>query len=88
MRATRTRQTITDDLERRILQALQNDFPPGNRPYETVAGNLQIPDDELCRRTEQLTADSVIRRMGGSLDSADFVLIAPICAPLHCTSYH
>jgi DNA-binding Lrp family transcriptional regulator len=59
-----------DDLDRRILQALQNDFPLENRPYETIARNLGIPYDELWRRTEELMADGVIRRMGASLDSA------------------
>ncbi|MHC4157084.1 MAG: Lrp/AsnC family transcriptional regulator [Planctomycetota bacterium] len=59
-----------DDLDRRILQTLQNDFLLENRPYETMARNLGIPHDELWRRTEQLMADGVIRRMGASLDSA------------------
>ncbi|MHC4061629.1 MAG: hypothetical protein ACYSUC_08290 [Planctomycetota bacterium] len=46
-RVTRTEQTIMHDLDRRILQALQNDFRVENRPYKTTPWNLGIPHDEL-----------------------------------------
>jgi len=58
-----------DELDCRILEALQNDFPLSEKPYEIIANRLQIPCDELWNRTQRLIAEGVIRRIGASLDS-------------------
>ena len=58
-----------DKLDYRILEALQNDFPLSERPYEIIAGRLQIPCDQLWNRLQKLIDDGVIRRIGASLDS-------------------
>jgi len=58
-----------DELDCRILKALQNDFPLSERPYEILAHKLQIPCDQLWNRIQRLIAEGVIRRIGASLDS-------------------
>ncbi len=58
-----------DELDCRILEALQNDFPLSENPYEIIANKLQIPCDELWNRTQRLIAEGIIRRIGASLDS-------------------
>lgn len=58
-----------DELDYRILDALQNEFPLSERPYEILAEKLEISGDELWRRVQGLVEDGVIRRMGASLDS-------------------
>jgi len=58
-----------DELDCRILKALQNDFPLSERPYEILAHKLQIPCEELWNRIQRLMAEGVIRRIGASLDS-------------------
>ena len=58
-----------DELGCRILEALQNDFPLSERPYEIIAHKLQIPCDLLWSRIQRLIAEGVIRRIGASLDS-------------------
>lgn len=58
-----------DDLDHRILKALQDDFPLSESPYEILANNLNISCDELWSRVEKLLSDGVIRRIGVSLDS-------------------
>ncbi len=58
-----------DELDWRILQALQNDFPLSAKPYETIAHKLQIPCEQLWNRVQKLMAKGVIRRIGASLDS-------------------
>ena len=58
-----------DELDWRILQALQNDFPLSARPYEIIARKLQIPCEQLWNRVQRLMAKGVIRRIGVSLDS-------------------
>jgi DNA-binding Lrp family transcriptional regulator len=58
-----------DELDCRILEALQNDFPLSKKPYEIIANRLQIPCDQLWNRIQKLLAEGVIRRIGASLDS-------------------
>jgi len=58
-----------DELDWRILQALQNDFPLSAGPYETIAHKLKIPCEQLWNRVQRLITKGVIRRIGASLDS-------------------
>lgn len=58
-----------DELDYRILQALQSEFPISQRPYQTISDSLEIPCEQLMERLESLMGDGVIRRMGASLDS-------------------
>ena len=58
-----------DELDYRILDALQNDFPLDQEPYEVISNKLKIPCKQLLERLQVLMADGVIRRIGASLDS-------------------
>ena len=58
-----------DELDYRILEVLQNEFPLRGRPYEVVSKKLKISCEQLMVRTESLIADGIIRRIGASLDS-------------------
>lgn len=58
-----------DEQDCQILEALQNNFPLSERPYEIIAQRLQIPLDELWDRIQTLMNEGVVRRIGASLDS-------------------
>ena len=58
-----------DELDSRILEALQDDFPLSNRPYAILAEKVGISEDEIWGRVERLLDEGVIRRIGASLDS-------------------
>jgi len=58
-----------DELDYRILDVLQNDFPLDQEPYEVISDKLKIPYQQLLERLRLLMADGVIRRIGASLDS-------------------
>ena len=58
-----------DELDYRILESLQSDFPLSERPYEVISEKLKIPCELLLDRLQSLMADGVIRRIGASLDS-------------------
>ena len=58
-----------DELDRRILAELQDNFPLQVNPYDIMAENLGIDTDELWRRVVALTESGVIRRIGFSIDS-------------------
>jgi DNA-binding Lrp family transcriptional regulator len=58
-----------DDLDRRILNELQENFPLEANPYQVIARNLGISPEVLWTRILALTESGVIRRMGLSIDS-------------------
>ena len=58
-----------DELDSQILEALQNNFPLSQRPYEAISDKLNISCQQLLARLRSLMADGVIRRIGASLDS-------------------
>ena len=61
-----------DELDCRILDALQKDFPLSPRPYEAISDKLKLPCEQLLGRVQSLMADGLIRRIGVSLDSHKF----------------
>jgi DNA-binding Lrp family transcriptional regulator len=58
-----------DDLDRKILDALQHTFPLQTRPFDILAGQLGIEPDLLWQRVEAMLDQGVIRRLGASFDS-------------------
>ena len=56
-------------MDRRILDALQHDFPLSERPFDILAQRLGVDPDLLWRRVEAMRKSGVIRRLGASLDS-------------------
>ncbi|MDH4202826.1 MAG: Lrp/AsnC family transcriptional regulator [Phycisphaerae bacterium] len=58
-----------DDLDRRIIKELQENFPLEINPYGILAETLAIDVDELWRRVVDLVESGVIRRIGFSIDS-------------------
>ena len=58
-----------DDLDRRIIQELQQSFPLEPNPYESVANRLDIEVEQLFKRVVQLVESGMIRRIGFSIDS-------------------
>jgi len=56
-------------VDRRLLEALQNEFPLVERPYDVLARRLRISVDGLLARLNRLICDGAVRRMGASLNS-------------------
>lgn len=53
-----------DDIDRRIINQLQDGFPICPSPYQVVAESLDITADELIRRLQSLLDDGVLSRFG------------------------
>ena len=58
-----------DDVDRRIITELQENFPLEMNPYEVISENLGMSTDQLWKRVLALAESGVIRRMGFSIDS-------------------
>jgi DNA-binding Lrp family transcriptional regulator len=58
-----------DDIDRKILDAIQRDFPVCARPYAALGRKLDLPESEVHRRVSALRTRGVIRRLGPLFDS-------------------
>jgi DNA-binding Lrp family transcriptional regulator len=58
-----------DNLDHRILDALQYDFPLSERPFDVLAQRLGLDAGLVWHRVERMLDEGVIRRIGASFDS-------------------
>ena len=58
-----------DDLDKKIINMIQLDFPLTVRPYLAIADVLGIPEDEVIRRLSRLSETGAIRRIGPILNT-------------------
>lgn len=58
-----------DELDRRILQAIQYDFPVASRPYGEIAVRLGVSEDAVLQKVRDFQARGLIRRLGASVNS-------------------
>lgn len=55
---------VLDELDRRIINALQGGFPVSDEPYREVAGQLGTTEAELLARLQRLLDARVLTRFG------------------------
>lgn len=58
-----------DDLDLRILDALQGDIPLVPRPWEAVAARLGIPEAVLLERLGRLSREGIVRGISPVIES-------------------
>lgn len=69
-----------DDVDRKILNIIQTDFPVTARPFGELAAQVGVTDEEVVDRTRRLKAEGIIRRMGGTFDSSRLGYASTLCA--------
>ncbi len=60
---------MIDEIDRRIVNALQEGFPLVSRPFAAKARELDLDEAELMRRISRLRDDGVITRFGPFLNA-------------------
>jgi DNA-binding Lrp family transcriptional regulator len=63
---------VLDEIDRRIVNALQGGFPLVPRPYAAAAEALGLSEDDLLARLAGLTASGVLSRFGPMFDAEKF----------------
>jgi DNA-binding Lrp family transcriptional regulator len=59
-----------DELDRLLVNRLQAGIPIVDRPFAAIAGELGIPEAEVCGRLQRLLDEGVLTRFGPMLDAA------------------
>lgn len=72
--------TELNDLDRRILTAIQGGFPITSRPYEQLARDFGCTEAEALASVAGMRASGVIRRIGAIFDSARLGYRSTLCA--------
>src|SRR3954469_22054230 len=52
-----------DDFDRRLLNAMQGSFPIEPRPYAAVARGLEVPEERVLTRVQELIDERIIRQV-------------------------
>jgi DNA-binding Lrp family transcriptional regulator len=58
-----------DDVDRRLINALQGGFPIGDRPYAEVGRRLDLDEHDVIARLERLLEGGALSRFGPMYDA-------------------
>lgn len=72
--------TEINDIDKRILNRIQSDFPISQRPFADIADELGLTEDEVISRVRQLKENGVIRRIGGNFSPEKLGYVSTLCA--------
>lgn len=69
-----------DAVDRRILNAIQSNFPIEQNPYNKIAENLGLTEAAVLDRVRALKAAGIIRRIGGNFVPDKLGYVSTLCA--------
>jgi len=69
-----------DDLDKRILTAMQADLPVVARPFDALAERLAVAADDLLARVRRMVEEGLIRRIGPVFDSGRLGYVSTLVA--------
>jgi len=69
-----------DELDKKIVTAIQGGLPAEERPFDALAGQLGIQPDEMLARVRRLAGDGLIRRLGPVFDSRSLGYMSTLVA--------
>ena len=69
-----------DDIDRAILNLIQSDFPITERPFRSIARDIQQTEKEVIRRVVRLKELGIIRRIGGNFVPEKLGFVSTLCA--------
>jgi siroheme decarboxylase len=69
-----------DDIDRKLLNRIQENFPITETPFAEVATALGIDEAECLQRVERLRKTGVIRRLGAVFDLRKLGFVSTLCA--------
>jgi len=62
---------IVDEVDKKIIKALETDIPLTLNPYQQIAADLNIERAELLRRLQKLKERKILKRVSGILHHRD-----------------
>ncbi len=72
--------TPLDDIDKRILNRIQSNFPITQHPYSAIADDLDLTESEVIRRITRMRESGLIRRIGGNFVPEKLGYVSTLCA--------
>lgn len=69
-----------DELDRRLLDIIQGDFPLVSRPYLELGNKVGISEQEAFERVRKMRRSGLIRRLGANFQSSRLGYASTLCA--------
>ena len=69
-----------DQIDKRILDVIQSDFPLESRPYAVIGEKCGVTEAEALARVRAMKERRLIRRMGANFQSAKLGFRSTLCA--------
>ncbi len=69
-----------DSVDKSILNRIQSDFPITSRPYQAIALELGLSEQQVLERVGALKTNGVIRRIGGNFVPHKVGFVSTLCA--------
>lgn len=69
-----------DEIDKRILNRIQSNFPITQRPYNAIAEDLKLSESEVLERISQMREAGLIRRIGGNFVPEKLGYVSTLCA--------
>lgn len=69
-----------DEIDKKLLNILQKEFPLIEEPFLFVAEKCGISEEEALARVRKMREDGIIRRIGAVFDGAKLGRVSTLCA--------
>jgi len=69
-----------DNIDKKLLNLIQKDFPLTSRPFLEIANTLNIEEQEVINRIKRLKSLNYIRRIGGIFSSKKLGYVSRLLA--------
>jgi siroheme decarboxylase len=70
---------LLDDMDRKILNLIQEEFPLTERPYAAIGASVGIDEEEALERVKRLKEKGYIRRIGPILERKKLGYVSALC---------
>ena len=71
---------MIDNIDKRIINRIQSDFPVTDRPFLAIAQDLGLEEEDVLQRVARLRKDGIIRRLGGNFVPEKLGYVSTLCA--------
>ena len=71
---------LLDDIDKKILNRIQSDFPITHSPYRAVADRLNLREADVLERVSRMREQGLIRRIGGNFVPEKLGYVSTLCA--------
>jgi siroheme decarboxylase len=71
--------TNIDNINKKILNTIQTDFPIHPRPYKIIGERLGLSEDEIISRIKHMKENMLIRRIGGNFSPDKLGYVSTLC---------